>query len=171
MEELRCPICGGQLEIDDRSLGIFKCLNCGNKTKLDIHEIPKSQLITQNSQDNAEILVSTTSTKEDENKKEKHNYVFQKSINILVLLVGLLLLILSIYIDFSNFISKGNIQLLEAIIILSVGVGMGIVSIVLSKIKANTNLGIIALGVFKIAIMILIVFGALYALYTRNLFI
>ena len=96
MEELRCPICGGQLEIEDRSLGIFKCLNCGNKTKLDIHEIPKSQLITQNSQENAEILVSTTSTKEDENKKEKHNYVFQKSINILVLLVGLLLLILSI---------------------------------------------------------------------------
>ena len=87
--EFRCKVCGGQLTVEDPELGIVKCINCTNRSRMDgdltnlmsVKQIYRPQQIMQNMTDNQVEKV------EKDRKRRNVVYSFKALIAILALIV------------------------------------------------------------------------------------
>lgn len=138
MNEFRCPICGGELSLEDKDYGIAKCLYCGNKTKVElglIKDMPAAITTPQVEQKNN--LFETTSKEEIEKKlKDKSAISMVKFSNISILLMGITILFYALYLVFL-IIKQDSTQIVQSLIVLGIAFVFSIVCIMFSKIKVN----------------------------------
>ena len=119
-DDLKCKICGGQLEIFDFEHGVVKCRNCSSKTLLDTKLLSELNQV-QKPQIPQELMVNMT--KEDvsaaKQARIRQNVVY--SIKGAIALISLAILAIYAFIMYSIF--KGNLQAsnLEMIIISLIG--------------------------------------------------
>ncbi len=139
MNEFRCPICGGELSLEDKNYGLAKCLNCGNKTKIELgllKDMPAAISVPPQEQKNN--LFETTSKEEIEQKqKDKSAIGMVKFSNISILLMGISILFYSLYLVFL-IIKKDSTQIVQALLVLGIAFIFSIICIVVSKIKVRT---------------------------------
>ena len=153
--EFRCKVCGGQLTVEDPELGIVKCINCTNRSRMDgdltnlmrVKQIYRPQQIMQNMTDNQVEKV------EKDRKRRNVVYSFKALIAILALIVSGLFIAIMVNL-YTGKLSLGN---LETIIIAIIGIGLPSFMSVFSKVHKERNGSIFVHVVMFMAFLILTV--------------
>ena len=121
--EFRCKVCGGMLTIDDYTLGIAKCLNCSNKTRLEepllseLKNMPQQKVVTE-----VMVNMSEEDVKALNKARGRENAIY--SIKCVIAILSLA--ILGIYASIMYFSLKGEVQLsnLELLVVSLLGIAV-----------------------------------------------
>ena len=162
--EFRCKVCGGQLTVEDPELGIVKCINCTNRSRMDgdltnlmrIKQIYRPQQIMQNMTDNQVEKV------EKDRKRRNVVYSFKALIAILALIVSGLFITIMVNLHTGKLV-LGNV---EIIIVSIVGIGLPSFMSVFSKVYKGRN-GSIFIHVVMFFVFLILTLGVLYLTLTR----
>ena len=162
--EFRCKVCGGQLTVEDPELGIVKCINCTNRSRMDgdltnlmrIKQIYRPQQIMQNMTDNQVEKL------EKERRRRNVVYTFKALIALLALIVAGLFITIMVNL-YTGKLTLGNA---ETIIIAIIGIGLPSFMSVFSKVYKGRN-GSIFVHVVMFFVFLIITLSVLYLTLTR----
>ena len=162
--EFRCNVCGGQLMIENPELGIVKCANCTNRSRIDgdltnlmaIRQIYRPQQILQNMTDKQVEKVEVD--------RKRRNVVY----TLKALIATLALVIAGFYITIMVNSYKGKLCLgnLEIIIVSIVGIGLPAFMSVFSKVYRGRD-GSIFIHIVMFLLFLMLTLGILYITLTR----
>ena len=162
--EFRCSVCGGQLVIDNPELGIVKCANCTNRSRIDgdltnlmaIRQIYKPQQILQNMTDKQVEKV------QKDRKRRNVVYTFK------ALIATLSLVIAGFYISImvNSYTGKVSLSNLEIILVSLIGIGLPAFMSVFSKVYKGRD-GSVFVHVVMFFVFLILTLGILYLTLTR----
>lgn len=159
INEFRCKTCGGNLEVEDPTLGIVKCVNCSNRARLD-GDLTKLMQLKQTFRPQ-QILVNMTDKQVEKisDNRKKQNVVLA----IKAIIAILALLIAGVFITVITYVYKGVFELgnLELGLVIAVGIGVPAFMSVFSKVYNYKNVSIGGY-VLVLLLFITITIGILY---------
>lgn len=132
-KEFRCKMCGGDLAIDDITLGIAKCLYCSNKTRLDpamlneLRKIPQQKL-TQ------DVMVNMTKEDVEAAKRARGRENAIYAIKGTIAILSLAILGVYAFIMYYSIIQALVLSNLELVIVSFVGIIAPAMFSVISKV-------------------------------------